>query len=794
MKKYLSISFDKLAFGLLMLLFFALPILVVPAYNISFDISKKFFLIGVVLLATILWLIGRLEENRFTVPKNNILTASGFVGLVFLVSAVVSSSVRPSLIGLGYEQLTFFSIFVYLLLVFISSILFQNKKRLISFYLSLFVSSTIVFVFQGLRLLWAMAFSAPFPLTLFANSAVNLVGKWNDLGIFFGLIVILAVAIKELLPSIQGKSYRSFLTAVLVSALVGVAVVNFYAVWVLIAVGSLLIFVYSISFNDRIQSRNLGRPGALRLGRPVFLVFLLALSFAVVGRNDSWVSNKINNLNQQLGISAFEVRPSWGGTVFILGRTLKSDPIFGVGPNKFADQWVKNKPVGVNDTMFWNIDFNLGISFIPTVIVMTGLFGALALLGLVVVILLYGTRGLFTLSADQSSRSLTAITFVGLLYLLATQFLYTSDTVILALTFGFIGLLVAVLGESGTVKNLDISLLRDPKTSFISVIVFVVVILVSVVGGYFVSQKLFSVIAFQKAVTAFSVDNDIDKAYAAIERVNKLSAEDVYYRALTELNLLQITDLLNGPKQTEAVLADKLKAIVLAAQTNADKAINLNPDNYLNWTAKARFYEVLVPPPLAIPEAYDQSVLHYKEAIKRNPNNPAILFSLAQLEASQGKVVAAKEYLNQAIAQKRNYTNALFALAQLELDNGDIKGVIKKVEQGVFLSQNDLGLLFELGFLYYRDGNYEGAVQVLTRAISLNRDYSNARYFLGLALDRLGRVEEALPQFIEIQKLNPDNQEVKAIISNLRAGNSALYQAPAPAPEKRKEAPIKETN
>jgi hypothetical protein len=47
-------------------------------------------------------------------------------------------------------------------------------------------------------------------------------------------------------------------------------------------------------------------------------------------------------------------------------------------------------------------------------------------------------------------------------------------------------------------------------------------------------------------------------------------------------------------------------------------------------------------------------------------------------------------------------------------------------------------------------------------------------YFLGLTYDKLGDKQKALDEFKKISNLNPDNQDVKKIVSNLEAGKKAL--------------------
>jgi len=85
-----------------------------------------------------------------------------------------------------------------------------------------------------------------------------------------------------------------------------------------------------------------------------------------------------------------------------------------------------------------------------------------------------------------------------------------------------------------------------------------------------------------------------------------------------------------------------------------------------------------------------------------------------------------------------------------------------------------VGLAFQLGVLYYSDKQFDKAKAEFERTVSLNENYSNARYFLGLVYDREGKKSEAISQFEKVANLNPDNEEVKKILDNLKAGKPAL--------------------
>ncbi|MDP2946205.1 MAG: tetratricopeptide repeat protein, partial [bacterium] len=103
--------------------------------------------------------------------------------------------------------------------------------------------------------------------------------------------------------------------------------------------------------------------------------------------------------------------------------------------------------------------------------------------------------------------------------------------------------------------------------------------------------------------------------------------------------------------------------------------------------------------------------------------------------------------------------------------------------------------LFQLSFLYYKNDQFDQSKPVFERTVELSPNYSNARYFLGLIYDReaTGKAE-AIKQFEKIAELNPDNNEIKQILVNLKAGKAALFgiAPPAPAPQNRAEAPVSE--
>jgi tetratricopeptide (TPR) repeat protein len=162
---------------------------------------------------------------------------------------------------------------------------------------------------------------------------------------------------------------------------------------------------------------------------------------------------------------------------------------------------------------------------------------------------------------------------------------------------------------------------------------------------------------------------------------------------------------------------------------------------------------------------------------------------------SQGKFDQAQKYIGIALQIKQNYTEAIFLLSQIQVNNGQIKDAITSVQFAIQTQPNNSLLYFQLGLLQYNDKNYQGAVDALQKAIQINDQYANARYFLGLAYARLGKNPDAIIQFENLNSTNPENDEVKEILTNLKAGKSPFSDVKTPIdskPEKRKTLPVKE--
>lgn len=771
-------SADWSAYTLIFLGTVLLPVFFLPIFNLSLDITKSALFFTLVIASFLLWLIARMKSGRFIFPNSILLGGVMALPVVFLVSALFSETPTISLLGVEYEAGTFFSILVLALAVFLTSIFFQTKERIFSLYGWLVGASFVVFLFIVIGFLVA---GGVLPSSLSSYLLPNIVGKWNDLATFFGFTGIISLVTLELM-ALKKKLKVAAITSLTLS-LVVLALVNFQLLWVIVGVFSLLVFVYAISFGQK----NTGEEITERK-IPLFSFSVLILSVFFVLASGP-VNDVVRN-TLRLNIPQEVVRPSWYATATVAKETLLKDPVFGVGPNRFLNAWTSYKPAGINATDAWSIDFNYGIGIIPSFAVTLGLVGIIVWVAFLGLFLYTGFKAIFKINLNKTSHYILTSSFLGAAYLWAIAIFYVPNIAIFGLAFVMTGVFVAALAEGGIVKNYDFSFLEDPRVGFVSVLVLILFIISSIVGGYFVVEKFLSLASYQKSVT-LSARGDILGARTALENAKKLRESDLYYRALSEVDTNSLGVILNQKGISQETVKAQFQLTSRDAIDNAIKATQFDQTNYMNWISLARAYETLIPFGAAA-EFYDNAKKNFEEAIARNHANPAIYLELARLELINKNVAGAKEYIAKALTMKSDYVDAIFLLAQIQADEGDLKNAIISSEAASLISPNDIGVFFQLGFLRYKNGDYTGAVSALERAAELNPSYSNAKYFLGLSYSKLGRIADAIRQFEDIKIMNPDNTEVQAILNNLRTSSSAFSGGIPAAPEKRSTPPIKE--
>jgi tetratricopeptide (TPR) repeat protein len=775
---------------------FLLPLFIIPSSSVPFQEGKALLVFVAAFALFIIWVFTALKRGKLLIPRSLIMAALGVLVIVYFLSALFSPSILSGIVGRGFELDTALSILSFALLLFLVPQIFRTKQSIFNFYLALFASFAVVLIFGFIRLV-----AGPGVLTLgvLTSSASNLVGSWNDLGVFFGLITVLSLVMLEIVP--PKGILRVSLYSALVLSLIALAIVNFDMVWYVLGGFSLALLAYLFAFARSFGSGGVSNEKSWkefwRLPKSPFIVLLVSLVFIITGNqaiSGNHPSLNIGNkISERLNIVQLEARPSWSTTVGITKNSLKTSLLLGGGPNQFVYQWYKYRPRVVNESAFWNVDFNFGIGIISSAFVSTGVLGGVAWLLLLALFVYQGVKALRRPREDLFAYYLSVTSFVGALYLWMMAIFYTTSTVPFALAFIMTGAFVATLVLQDSIQEKTISFGGEPSFRFIALVTSIILIIFTAGAGIVVAQKNIAYAYFNKALAVYNGSGNLASAETYVRRAISISGEDSFYRGLSQIALINLNQVATQvtPQTPPDQIRTRFQALLGGAIQAAQVARDANQENFQNWISLGQTYESVVP--LKIAGAYENAKASYLEAEKRNPTSPEIRLTLARLEALNNSNKAAKDYITEALTLKSNYTDAIFLLSQIEVAEGNLGDAIKSVESAAVLAPNDPTVFFQLGFLYYNNKDYQKAIITLERAVGLQSSYANARYFLGLSYDKQGRNKDAISQFESIQATNPDNQEVKFILSNLRAGKDAFASVKPPLdnkPEKRKTPPI----
>ena len=203
-------------------------------------------------------------------------------------------------------------------------------------------------------------------------------------------------------------------------------------------------------------------------------------------------------------------------------------------------------------------------------------------------------------------------------------------------------------------------------------------------------------------------------------------------------------------------------------------AIKINPSGYQNWMTLGIIYDFLVPAPLNISGAYENAVLAYSEAEKRNPNSPEVPLFLARLELGRGNVESARTLIRKSLVLKEDYADAYLMLTQIEVQDNNLKDAIASAERLALLIPNNSSIYFELGLLKYFNKDYAESADIFALILNSIPDYANAQYYLGMSLAQLGKLAEAQQQFEALSLTNPENEEIRLIIEELKTGTKSF--------------------
>ncbi len=771
----LAMRFITIAQYILILVFGLLPVFFVPSPIAPLAYSKVLFVVLGLSLAIILYGFALLRGGTITLRLSWPPIALWFIALIALISSLLSGDLLDTLIGETFEVHT--TLFVALMALTASAwmLLGTNKAVLMRFFMLLAISTLVLSVFHILRLVLG---TEGVLFTFFGgNQTFSPFGGWNDLAIFFGLAVMLSlVALEQLRLTNVGQLLFGLVVAV---ALIMLAVINFFAVWIVLGLVSLSLLIYGLTkdrFSNRLASETKPALGVVSIG--VSLAVLIASLVFILG--GSMTGNAIARLTS---ISYMEVRPSLRATTDIVKQVYDSEVFFGVGPNRFSDTWRQFKDPAINESIFWNTDFVAGFGYIPTFFATIGLVGSIAWIAFLVLFVVVGIRMLVcSTTSDRLWYFIGTTSFVGGLYIWVMSIVYVPGPVLLLTAALCTGLMSAAYSTLMHTGMHEIRTRGNRRIGFVVLVVFLVFVLGSGSVLYVIGRHYASVYVFNSSFPLITTGASLDTIEAKTIEAYSLWGSDAYARQLAEYQIARLRSLLSMTEPTEE--QKQQFTVALESAINAAKlAVAGDVTDPRNVNMLGTVYATLVP--AKIEGAYERSVESLMKARELDPHNPLPLLTHAQLAFAAGREDEARTHIEQAINMKSNYSDAIFFLAQMDIAAGNTDAAITASKAiTVFEPQNPVRF-FQLGVLFFSTSKHAEAVAALEQAVALNGEYANARFYLALAYDALDRAEDARIQLDAILVSNPGNELVLNLLGRLDRGEALLdaQAANAPIPE-----------
>lgn len=714
--------------------------------------------------------------------KQLLLVLCAGVALVsWLVHIVVSGNFywRPSIIGWGVLALwastllaTLFSNNWFISLFGFSNSLSNSLVTISSLAVLFFVGSAVLDD-KGTRLQWLLNWSLILSLLIgfiqmvglfwlpfaFAKTeAFNTIGSLNTLGI------LAALSLAILYRGFSSDRVSLYANKVGIAlALAILVILNWWVLWTIA-----IIAMAAVIALDNFSNRN-----EFKLSR-----FIFPMAVIVVGVFLMIISFNIPVLRQNYPV---EVAPSIGLSSDVAGESLKKSFILGSGPETFHTAFNMYGASTLANSNLSNLVLFDGSGEIITWTSSVGTLGGLAMLFLVLMSLYSIWKAM--------ARGLTDERYIGPLAALAALsvalFLYPFGISLYIIWFALLTLTTIFVSNRFVSTPIE----GRPALSLIASLGFIVGLILSLVGIYFMATVYAADTAYTKALASQEVMPAVENLNSAIS----WNANDSrYFRASSQAALILIRDEISNQENSEGK-QDRVQNYVSSAIQLAQQATNVDPMLPENWSNLGNTYRSLIGFVDGVDALAEGA---FNKAAELRPGDPAFFNSigdtyLAKADfmnqvAAQGGAAAQKAREDAATALMKaegaykkaielsgQYGLAIYSLGGVYDRQGKITEAIKQLETIIPFNANQPNLAFELGLLYYRDNQKDKALAQLQRAVTLSPDFANARWYTALIFEERNDLPKAIEQLEKIltTEANKDNQAVITKLEALRAGN-----------------------
>ncbi len=574
------ISYSRYAFlaGIVLAL-----VLVIPVAWFPFQLAKVGVFSLLLAAAAVLFVVGR--------GTGEVVRAKGFYAallvallpVAYLISAHFSVDSSVAFAGFGVESDTvLFSVLVFLAFM-VSFALFRTLRTVRMLLTAVFWALAAAAVFQFVSIVFG---SSAIPLATFADRSVNLIGKWNDLGLIAGLLSMLLLVRVEL--QALSNAARIVIGIVLAFLTILLGIINFTLVWSLVLAFSLVLAITHFLM-QRSNAAPVSLSGGWARKLPWFSIaaMLISILFLFFG------SSLNTHLTSLFPVSSLEVRPSYSTTLGVIDAARAGSfghMLVGTGPNTFGQEWLLHKPAEVNQSDFWSLDFNVGFSTFITALGTVGLLGVLAWLIPILLVLAALVRVLRTGALNREDKIVATTLGIASLFLLSSIVLYVPSQNIILLALVMAGATFGFLWRQGQPAVAEHSFSRVGSLGVLTTIAVVVVL--SVWSGVATSRRLIAEAYTGHGAQAVSQGN-IAGALSDASAAQKIDINGDALRLAVSAYSARLQQIANSTSTPAADAQAQFSTAVQAAIAAGQSAQKLNSQDYRPTLALAQIYDYL---------------------------------------------------------------------------------------------------------------------------------------------------------------------------------------------------------
>ena len=750
---------DRVSLVALALSVFFAIVAFIPGGFMPEAMLKGYLVVVSVIVAFMAWLVGRLIEGSFHLPRTPLLAASGILGAVLLLSSVFAHGPYLSFFGEGFDSGTFALLASMLLGLFLASMLFTTRERIYGFFKYFFCIYVILAAFQFIHVL----FPSFTTLATFYNRVDTPVGTWSDWSFLSGAALVgFGVILQFLKPK---KTVRTVSIVGGSLALFFVILTNILMVWILVGFSAIVILIYTLVINRASEDRT--------FPYIAFSLSLIALLFVLANTLIGGIAANV------LKASYVDVHPSFTSTLHVSGSSLRAHPILGAGPNHFLTEWLTRRPFAVNVNTLWDTPFTSGSSFLITTAILSGGLGILAVL---LFLFMYGyesSRKVFRNSAHPDDGLFVFGVFLMSLYFVLACLLYSPGIAVSVPMFIIVGILLGTFASERRLEIRSVNFLKDPRAGFFSILAIVALLMVSACTAYSATQHFGGLVFFEKALVR-AQDNDLDGANTRLSQAIALTDVPHFERTRVLLAEKSIQNTLAA--DSNSISQDQIKTTLQNAVSLGNsagrQAVVLDPNDPANYLSLGDFLRMITP--LKVDGVYDAGVQAYTNAIQLAPQYPKSYLDLAELYFDNSDPSDAQTYIQKALDEKSNYTDALFLRAQVQVAANQNDAALQTLVTATQVDPNNPDAYFELGLLRYNDADYPDAIASFRVTINLSSQYLNAWYYLALADLKIGSTQEASAILTALHQKYPTNQNITDALNGNPTQATSLGAATTP--------------